>query len=94
MATDFAGRSLVTTFADDKNPYADTIGKVVAAFRARAANHSTSQYLAEGVYAAVTDGTRKTRYVVGEDAVALLAARAAMTDEQYLAFMEARMGLA
>ena len=94
VATDFAGRSLVTTFGDDRGPYAASIDKVIAGFGARRGNHSTSEYLAEAIYGAVTDGTRKTCYVVGEDAVALLAARAKMTDEQYVAFMEAQMGLA
>ena len=96
VATDFAGRSLATTFSDDNHPYAAAVGKVIAAFRARQgqANRSTSDYLAESIFAAATDGTRKARYVVGEDAVALLAARANMTDEQYFAFMERQMGLA
>jgi NAD(P)-dependent dehydrogenase (short-subunit alcohol dehydrogenase family) len=94
VATDFAGRSLVTTFKDNNHPYADAVEKVAAAFRAPRSGRSTSEYLAENIYAAVTDGTPKTRYVVGEDAVALLAARAQMTDEQYIAFMGARMGLA
>jgi NAD(P)-dependent dehydrogenase (short-subunit alcohol dehydrogenase family) len=92
--TDFAGRSLATTFSDDSHPYADAVAKVVAAFRAPRSGRSTSEYLAENIYAAVTDGTGKTRYVVGEDALALLAARSKMTDEQYVAFMGERMGLA
>jgi NAD(P)-dependent dehydrogenase (short-subunit alcohol dehydrogenase family) len=96
VATDFAGRSLATTFSDDKHPYADTITKVTAAFRARAASssYSTSEQIAAVIFQAVTDGTGKTRYVAGEDAIALLAARAKMTDEQYVAFMSQRMGLA
>ena len=69
---------------------------MIAAFGARRdnRNRSTSEYLAEAIYGAVADGTRKTCYVVGQDAVALLAARAKMTDEQYVAFMEGQMGLA
>ena len=96
VATDFAGRSLATTFDDDRGPYAASIDKVIAAFGARRdnRNRSTSEYLAEAIYGAATDGTRKTCYVVGQDAVALLAAREKMTDEQYVAFMEAQMGLA
>jgi NAD(P)-dependent dehydrogenase (short-subunit alcohol dehydrogenase family) len=94
VATDFAGRSLVTTFKDENHPYADSVAKVIAAFRAPRPGRSTSEYLAENIYGAVTDGTRKTRYVVGEDAVALLAARAKMTDEQYVALIETQMGLA
>jgi len=96
VATDFAGRSLVTTFSDDKHPYADTVAKVTAAFRARASspNHSTSEQIAAVIFEAVTDGTGKTRYVAGGDAVALVAARAKMTDEQYVAFMSQQMSLA
>jgi NAD(P)-dependent dehydrogenase (short-subunit alcohol dehydrogenase family) len=94
VATDFAGRSLAATFSDDNHPYAAMAGKVIAAFTANRTYYSTSQQLAEAIYEAVTDGTGKTCYVVGEDAVGLLAARAKMTDEQYVAFMTARMGLA
>jgi hypothetical protein len=96
VATDFAGRSLVTTFKDDNHPYADTVNKVIAAFRARTGGpgRSTAEQIAAVVFDAVTDGTSKTRYVAGEDAVALLAARAKMTDEQYVAFMSQQMGLA
>ncbi len=94
VATDFSGRSLALTFSGDGQPYDATIAKVAAAFRGRASHRSSSEYLAEGVFGAVTDGTRKIRYVVGDDAVALLGARATMTDEQYVAFLEKQMGLA
>jgi NAD(P)-dependent dehydrogenase (short-subunit alcohol dehydrogenase family) len=96
VATDFAGRSLATTFSDDGRPYADSVAKVIAAFRARASssNRSTSEQIAAIIFEAITDGTGKTRYVAGEDALALLAARAKMTDEQYVAFMSQQMGLA
>jgi NAD(P)-dependent dehydrogenase (short-subunit alcohol dehydrogenase family) len=96
VATDFAGRSLATTFSDDGRPYADQVAKVIAAFRARASNsnRSTSEQIAAVIFEAVTDGTGRTRYVAGDDAVALLAARAKMTDEQYVTFMSQQMGLA
>ncbi|MGA2792110.1 MAG: hypothetical protein ABSE69_01035, partial [Roseiarcus sp.] len=72
--------SLALTFSGDDHPYAATVAKVAAAFGARRANRSTSEYLAEGIDAAATDGTRQTRYVVGEDAVAL--ARRAREDDR------------
>jgi NAD(P)-dependent dehydrogenase (short-subunit alcohol dehydrogenase family) len=95
VATDFAGRSLATTFSDDNHPYVEPLNKVIAAFRARAggAGRSTGGEIAAVIFEAVTDGTGKTRYVAGEDAVALLAARKGMTDEQYVAFMSKQMGL-
>ena len=41
VSTDFAGRSLVTTFKDNNHPYAEAVGKTVAAFARNRARYST-----------------------------------------------------
>ena len=91
VATDFAGRSLATTFKDDNHLYADGVAKTIAAFGRNRARYSSAEAIAEGLYAAATDGTRQIRYVLGEDAVAMAAGRAKMTDEHYVAYIEAWM---
>ena len=91
VATDFAGRSLATTFRDDNHPYADGVAKTIAAFGRNRARYSSAEKIAEGIYAAATDGTRQIRYVLGDDAIAMAASRAEMTDEQYVAYIDAWM---
>lgn len=91
VATDFAGRSLAKTFKDDGRPYADGVARTMAAFRRNQGRYSSAETIAEGLYAAATDGTRQIRYVLGDDAVAMAAGRAKMTDEQYVAYIESWM---
>jgi NAD(P)-dependent dehydrogenase (short-subunit alcohol dehydrogenase family) len=88
VSTDFAGRSLVRTFTDDSHPYAEGVAMVAAGFGRNRARGSTPEYIAEGIFTAATDGTRQMRYVLGDDAIATLAGRSKMTDEQYLAYIE------
>ncbi len=88
VSTDFAGRSLAATFKDDNHPYAETVAKTIKAFTGNRARHSTPEKIAEGLFVAATDGTRKTRYVLGDDAKATLAGRAQMSDEQYVEYIE------
>jgi NAD(P)-dependent dehydrogenase (short-subunit alcohol dehydrogenase family) len=70
-STDFAGRSLATTFQNNDHPYAETVGKTIAVFG--------------------RNRGRQIRYVLGEDAVAMAAARAKMSDEQYPGYIEGWM---
>lgn len=50
-------------------------------------NVSSAEHIAEGVYAAVTDGTDNLRYVVGEDAKGWIKARTSMADTEYIKYM-------
>jgi NAD(P)-dependent dehydrogenase (short-subunit alcohol dehydrogenase family) len=95
VETDFAGRSLSLTFEGDGGPYADSIAKVAAAFRApsRAGGRSKPEAIAEVIFEAATDASPRVRYVAGPDAIALLERRAAMTDEAYLNMMRGNFGL-
>jgi NAD(P)-dependent dehydrogenase (short-subunit alcohol dehydrogenase family) len=95
VATDFATRSLAMTYEGDGGAYADTIAKVGATFRSRAASgtHSKPEAIAEVIFEAATDGSERVRYVAGPDAVALLERRASMTDEAYLKMTRDNFGL-
>ncbi len=93
VATDFAGRSLVRTFEGDDGAYASTIGKVMAAFNQRRDSYSSSESLGGAIYGAVTDGSKKTCYVVGEDAVGLLAKRKQAGDEAFAESLTQHFGL-
>ncbi len=91
VSTDFAGRSLALTFEGDGGVYAANIAKTAAAFRSNPARYSTAEQIAEGLFAAATDGTRKVRYVLGEDAKARWAMRQKISDADYVAAVEAWM---
>lgn len=95
VATDFSGRSLVRTFEGDSGPYADSIRKVMAVFAANrgTSNASTAEQLAQALYAAATDGSGQVRYVVGEDAKALMQARKDIGEEALMGAMRQRFGL-
>src|SRR5580704_4474248 len=94
VATDFATRSLSLTFQGGGGPYADTIAKVMATFRKRAASgHSKPEAIAEVIFEAATDNLPRVRYVAGPDAIALLERRASMTDEAYIKMTRDNFGL-
>jgi len=95
VATDFSGRSLVRTFEGDGGPYADSIRKVMAVFAANrgTSNASTAEQLAQALYDAATDGSGQVRYVVGEDAKALMQAREDIGEEALMGAMRQRFGL-
>ena len=88
VSTDFAGRSLATTFKTLDNPYGASITKTMAAFRSNPARYSTPEFIAAGLYDAAVDGTRNVRYVLGADAVARWETRQKITDEQYVLAVE------
>lgn len=95
VATDFSGRSLARTFEGDGGAYADSIQKVMAVFAANrgTSNASTAEQLAQALYDAATDGSGQVRYVVGDDATALMQARKDIGDEALMGAMRQRFGL-
>lgn len=93
VATDFAGRSLSTTFTDNDHPYAATVAKAMTAWGNRRGAYATPDQVAEVIFAAATDGTGQVRYVSGADAEALLATRASLGDAGYLALVRQSFGL-
>ncbi len=96
VATDFSGRSLVRTFEGDGGPYAQSIGKVMGVFAANrgTSNASTPEQLALALYDAATDGSAQLRYVIGEDAKALMQTRKDIGEEALMGAMRQRFGLA
>jgi len=96
VATDFSGRSLVRTFEGDGGPYAQSIGKVMGMFAANrgTSNASTPEQLAQALYDAATDGSAQLRYVIGEDAKALMQTRKDIGEEALMGAMRQRFGLA
>ncbi|MGL4286448.1 MAG: SDR family oxidoreductase [Phreatobacter sp.] len=94
VATDFSGRSLTLTFDGDGGPYADAIRKVTGAFAAnRASGGSTPEHLADALYGAATDGSAQVRYVIGDDALALMQARKEIGEEALMVGLRQRFGL-
>ena len=94
VETDFSGRSLSLTFNGDGHAYTDEVARVTAAFHARASAYAQPEDIAAVIFTAATDDSAKVKYVVGADAEALLAARAKSSDEEYVAMMTERFGLA
>ena len=93
VATDFTGRSLARTFADDKNAYGSTLSKVTAAMTARRDNYSSPATIAEVIFKAATDGTDRVLYAAGEDAEQALELRQSMSEAERLRMTRLYSGL-
>lgn len=93
VATDFAGRSLSVTFADNNHPYAANVAKAMAAWGSRRGGYAAPAQAAEAIFTAATDGTGQVRYVSGADAESLLATRAGLDDAGYLDLVRQTFGL-
>ena len=92
--TDFGGRSFVLSTGPEGSAYQAVIGAVFEGFTARQGqDHASAEDVATAIYNAATNGTRQLRYIVGEDAEALLNARAAMDDVAFLDMMGGNFGL-
>lgn len=93
MATDFAGRSLARTFADDKSPYSDSLSKVVAAMTTRRGYYSTAASIAEVIFAAATDGTGQVMYLAGQDVEQAYSLLRSTSEQQRLELVRQHSGL-
>lgn len=94
VATDFARRSLSTTFSDDNHPYAANVARALNAWGQRRGGYAGPEQVAEVIFGAVTDGSAQVRYISGADAEMLLNARANMDDAAYLQQVRQTFGLA
>lgn len=96
VATAFSGRSQARTFEGDGGPYAGPIRRVVSAFEANRASGAVAspQQVAQALFGAATDGSPQVRYVVGDDALALLQLRRDLGEEALLGVIRQRAGLA
>jgi len=88
----FAARAAAESARNAAIPdYDGFISRAAAANAAIAARRMvTSAEVAELIHAAATDGTRRLRYVIGEDTGNFLKARSEMSEEDFNAFMRGR----
>lgn len=69
------------------------IQKFMAGMQAAAGQSSEPIVVAEKIYEAATDGTNQMRYIAGQDAQQVIAARKQMDDDSYMNMMRQQMGL-
>jgi NAD(P)-dependent dehydrogenase (short-subunit alcohol dehydrogenase family) len=93
IKTDFGTRSLDVLRKEGLTAYDDFVRKMREAWSGLR-TYSSPELVAEVIYNAATDGTDQLRYVAGNDAAAILDARAKISDEQYYAMVRQRFGLA
>lgn len=93
VATEFAGRSLARTFADDEHAYGDSLSKALAAMNGRRTNYSSPESIAEIIFKAATDGAGQVMYLAGQDAEQAHGLLRSASEAQRLAMMRQRSGL-
>jgi NAD(P)-dependent dehydrogenase (short-subunit alcohol dehydrogenase family) len=93
VATDFGGRSF--EFCNDPSlaEYQDTVGKLFAHWRQAAARPSPPGLVADVIWTAVHDETDRLRFRAGDDAEALLSARAEQDDAAFIGGLKRQIGL-
>ncbi|MBX3257732.1 MAG: SDR family oxidoreductase [Chitinophagaceae bacterium] len=82
--------------ADPNIPaYNDYINKMIGIFSGGDAGERkvTAGEAAGAIYDAVTDGSDTLRYIIGEDVKAMIAARSAMSDQEYMEMMQQRFAV-
>ena len=92
--TDFGGRSLDASDDRSTDAYTAKVVKMMEGARSRTQGYSTPEQIADVIFGAATDGTRRLRYVAGEDAEVMRAARSAAPFEEYAEGLLAQLGLA
>lgn len=74
----------------DLADYADFVARTHAAFgRMKAASAISANEVAQLIYSALTDGSDRLRYLIGDDARGFVNARRTLSDDGYVAFMRA-----
>jgi NAD(P)-dependent dehydrogenase (short-subunit alcohol dehydrogenase family) len=93
IATDFAGRSF--EFSNDASmvEYQTLVQSFMAAIPHMVATASHADMVAGTIFEAVTDGKRQLRYIVGEDAKAILKNRKELDEELFVNGMKSQFGL-
>ncbi|MET0703608.1 MAG: SDR family oxidoreductase [Mycobacterium sp.] len=94
IRTDFGGRSFDFTHDPALTEYQPLVDAVLAGLGSTMVEQgSEPETIAEIIYGAATDGSDSLRYVAGDDAVALLAARRTADDPTFFAGINAQFGL-
>jgi NAD(P)-dependent dehydrogenase (short-subunit alcohol dehydrogenase family) len=91
--TNFATTSFDLNIDESLTEYKPFLDKTLAAMEGAAPQGSEPILVAETIYRAVTDGTDQLRYIAGEDAEQIIAARKQMEDPEYLAMIKGQFGL-
>lgn len=91
--TNFATTSFDMNLDPSLTEYNAFVETVTGAFGAFASRGSDPVVVAQTVWEAATDGTSQLRYIAGEDARQIIAARKQMEDPEYLALVRSQMGL-
>jgi len=90
--TDFSGRSFDFNHDVEWVEYQSIVDKFEH-LRRNYPKGANPQLVAQVIYQAATDGSKQLRYVAGEDAEKLIAARKSTTDEQFMAGIKSQFGL-
>ena len=91
--TNFATTSFDMNLDPSLTEYPPFVEAVTGAFATVATGGSDPIIVAQTVWEAATDGTNQLRYIAGEDARQIIAARRQMDDPEYLALVRSQMGL-
>ncbi|WKK20086.1 SDR family oxidoreductase [Achromobacter insolitus] len=91
--TNFATSSFDMNLDPSLTEYHPVVEAVMGAFGTIAASGSEPVVVAQTIWEAATDGTQQLRYIAGEDARQIIAARKQMDDPEYLALVRGQMGL-
>jgi NAD(P)-dependent dehydrogenase (short-subunit alcohol dehydrogenase family) len=91
--TNFATTSFDLNVDESMTEYKPFLDKVMAAMSGAATQGSEPIIVAETIYQAATDGSDQMRYIAGEDAEQIIAARKQMDDPEYLAMIKGQFGL-
>lgn len=89
--TDFGGRSMVFAGKEGLTDYDEALGKFQANIANSGLTYSTTEFLAEGIHNATTDGKTQLRYLIGPDAEQVYAMRQEVGDDAFIAGMKQRM---
>lgn len=91
--TNFGTTSFDLNIDESITEYKPFLDKVLAAMNSVATQASEPIVVAETIYQAAIDGSDRLRYIAGEDAKQIIAARKQMDDPEYLAMMKGQFGL-
>lgn len=93
VRTDFASRSLDFGVSDSIQDYQDKFNSFQKKMMERMndGKSSTSEYLAEKIFEAATDGTDRIRYLIGEDAAEFIKLRDQLGGEGFVKAMQTEL---
>lgn len=94
IRTDFAGRSISFNNQPEIPEYQPLLGSAMNTYGGLMGAGSEPELIAEQILGAAEDRGHQLRFPAGDDAFRMIAARAAASDEEYVAGIMAQFGLA